>query len=343
MNNIIISQVTGNVNIILTGEGTKRERNAQKTPDNGYILRDNLDKWTRYKELSGKISDRLITLGLKGRGYRMKDCGTFIKYKVCPDCGTFYVEKTNLCRDRFCPVCNWRLSLKRYVKMHEVFDIIDQRYPGAVYTMVTLTLKNCDKEYIDLALNRINEAWHRIYCSKKFRELVAGYAKSIEITYNKQTHQFHPHLHIIVMWNGREHNNYIISRWVNLINKYGDELAVHEAQEGHEIYMTEDGSTFGESKLGAILEVFKYAIKNNDLEDMPLSEFKALLFSVNSRRFVSFGGIIKAVAAEVNAADLEEISGEDKEITVCKKCGNVDLDTMLYQWSFGSGKYDRVL
>ena len=341
MSNIIISQVTGNVNIILTPGSVQT---AATTDNNENIVNDNLGKWTRYKEIAAKISDKLITIGLKGRGYRMKDCGSFIKYKICPDCGTFYVEKTNLCRDRFCPVCNWRLSLKRYVKMHDVFEIIDQRYPRAIYTMITLTLKNCDREYIDLALDRISEAWHKIYCSKKFRQLVNGYAKSIEITYNRNTHQFHPHLHIIVMWKDRSHDDYIINRWIKLINKYGPELAVHAAQEGHEIYTTEKGGeTFGNSKFGAILEVFKYAIKNNELEDMPLSDFKALLYSVNSRRFISFGGIIKSVAAEVNALELEEISGEDQEITVCKKCGNVDLDTMLYQWSFGTGKYQRVL
>lgn len=340
MSTVIISQNTGIVNINLRGETA--EISVDRSTESAEI-RGNVSKWERYKQLSGEISDRLIKLGYVGRGYRMKDCGSFIRYKICPDCGTFYVERTNLCRDRFCPICNWRLSLKRYVKMHEVFDTIDRRYPRAVYTMITLTLKNCKKDYIDQALNRIGEAWHKITSSRKFQGLVAGYAKSIEITYNRQTHEFHPHIHSIIMWTGAEQNDYIIDRWLELINGYGDELAVHSAQEGHEIYTVESGETFGDSKLGAILEVFKYAIKNNDLQDMPLNEFKALLGSVLNRRLVSFGGIIKNVARELNAADLEEIDGEDQEITVCKKCGSVDLDTMIYQWSFGTSSYQRVL
>jgi plasmid rolling circle replication initiator protein Rep len=295
---------------------------------------ENLSKWEKYKRMSANVSEKMIKMGYVSRGYRMRDCGNFIQYKHCADCGTFFVEKTNLCRDRFCPVCNWRLSLQRFVQMREVFQYIYEQYPTATYSMITLTVQNCKPSELGNTLTDMCNAWHKITCSRKFKDMVNGTARTIEITYNEKSKTFHPHFHVIMMWKGDiGSEDYIINRWLNLVRGEGH-VADIKGQEGHTLYERDNGI------LGAILETFKYSVKNDDLNDLPLYAFHELIEGTRGRRFVSLTGIIKNVASALKV-NTETVEGEEQTITVCKACGSIDLDVMLYKWSFGN-TYKRV-
>ena len=96
-------------------------------------------RWQYHKQLSQQMAARLAILGLTARAERMYMCGSDLVFDKCADCGHVHVRQAQLCRDRLCPTCNWRLSLKRYARMSDILAVLMARYPGATYTLVTLT------------------------------------------------------------------------------------------------------------------------------------------------------------------------------------------------------------
>ena len=309
-------------------------------------------KWEDHKNMNLRVSQKMIKAGYERRGYRMAECATQLIYNYCPDCDKYTVARTNLCRDRFCPTCNWRLSLQRYINMTRITDKLADEYSDAHYSFVTLTVKNCMPHELSDTMTRMYEAWNRLMQRKVMKDEktgAAGWAKSIELTYNPLTHTIHPHYHVLVVWQKRDivqwhtgdeerayqkHAEQMLNAWVKSCEKSGLE-AVIEAQNAQNIRRKNNA---GDSMASAICETFKYAIKSKQLDEMPYKEFKILVDEVGGKRMVAFGGIIKDIAAQIKV-NMETIDTE--ETAVCRHCGSMDVDRLVYRWAFGEGRYIR--
>ena len=42
---------------------------------------------------------------------RMKMCGQWLQFRECPDKHIRHLEDARFCKDRLCPMCNWRKSV----------------------------------------------------------------------------------------------------------------------------------------------------------------------------------------------------------------------------------------
>jgi hypothetical protein len=62
------------------------------------------------KALGMELSRIYELLSLYRRADRVSQCGSYLDFGVLPD-GTKKLVKANFCRDRLCPMCNWRRSL----------------------------------------------------------------------------------------------------------------------------------------------------------------------------------------------------------------------------------------
>lgn len=319
---------------------------------------DITQKWADHKEMNLRVARKMMKIGYEGRGYRMAECATQLVYNYCPDCDQYTVARTNLCRDRFCPTCNWRLSLQRYINMSRITDKLADEYADAHYSFVTLTVRNCMPHELSDTMNRMYEAWDRLMHRKVMLDKdtgAAGWAKSIELTYNPVTHTIHPHYHVLVVWRKRniprwgitkaendryeekvyqDHADQMLSAWVKSCEKSGLE-AVIDAQNAQSIHRKNNA---GESMAAAICETFKYAIKSKQLDEMPYKEFKILVDEIGGKRMVAFGGIIKEIAAQIKV-NMETI--DDEGTAVCRHCGSMDVDRLVYRWAFGEGRYIR--
>ena len=67
------------------------------------------------KALGMELSRVYELLSLYRRADRVSQCGSYLDFGVLPD-GTKKLVKANFCRDRLCPMCNWRRSLKLFRK-----------------------------------------------------------------------------------------------------------------------------------------------------------------------------------------------------------------------------------
>lgn len=298
-------------------------------------INNRLEKFTEKKKKSLIIGEKLCHLNdtqLMKRGVRMINCSTELNFNYCPDCGETHITKTNLCRDRLCPVCSWRLALKRYATMLQIMQIVNVADFQPAF--LTLTVKNCKPWQLKDTIKSMNKAFSNITKLKVWKN-IAGFAKAIEITYNKQSHEMHPHIHILLLL---DKGTYTPSMVVEIKERWRRNLKIDYQPiiDLREIKSYNDDQN--NDITGAVLETFKYTVKSKDLEDMPLKEFKHFAKQINGLRLISFGGILKDIKQALNV-DLEELKDDDeKQVIKCKNCGQ-DLQEALFQWSFGNQYY----
>lgn len=292
--------------------------------------------WHAHKERASLMADKLKKLQLWRRAALMKNCAQEVNIQICKDCGTKHLVRAYLCRDRVCPVCAWRLSLRRYAQMLDIINHLRQAYPECGWSLDTLTVKNCKPENLKATLEEMARAWNVIMTKRGTKRVIAGTARSVELTYNKITGEVHPHYHILTMWQGAP-SDYLAREWLSTVRLE----AAAVAQDHAEIpAWSADAAPPEESgKIGAVAEVFKYAFKPGSLEDMPLSVLKIVLDEMAGRRLVSFTGKIKEEAANSDWEIPERVSEED-EIgalrSACAHCGSRHLSRMVGRWS-GAG------
>lgn len=298
-----------------------------------------LVKWSEKKRVSLRVAAKMIDAGFRARGFRMQNCGDFVNFKICPDCGKSYISSTNLCRDRLCPTCSWRLSLKKFAEMCTTLATIkDLKSYGAGF--LTLTIKNCTAGGLNATLKKMAADWNRMLQQKACKELFLGWARSVEITYNPKRKTFHPHFHIIVLYEevfsvGEMHE---ITRkaWNKAARLDYEAITDFRAIEGKDTDIDNDGF------YSAICETFKYAVKSDELEDMDISTFRMFVNAIQGVRFVSYGGIIKEARKQLGYKETDDDENEiELAADTCGACG-AELVKAVLQWSLTDGQYKKI-
>lgn len=299
-----------------------------------------LVKWSDKKRQNLKISNKMIDAGFPERGTRMRFCGQYLDLRYCPDCGKSIVSSANLCRDRLCPTCSWRLSLKRFAEMCNTISYINDLDTFDA-GFLTLTVKNCKPENLRFTLDMMAKAWNRMRADRTFKKLMIGSARSVEVTYNEITKTFHPHFHIIILYTPTDEGEMraLTNRlWANACKlDYTPitDFRVITDKEGAGVNIDNENLT------KAILETFKYAVKSDELADMPTGIFRSLVLGIGGVRMVSYTGIIKEARKTLNYKS-DELEDEDGEIIIEKcPCGR-ELQKAVLQWSFTDQQYHKL-
>lgn len=297
-------------------------------------------KWHDKKIENMRVSKKMIDAGFKERGIRMKFCGQYLEMKYCEDCGKSMISSANLCRDRLCPTCSWRLSLKRFAEMCNCIGFInDLECFDAGF--LTLTVRNCKPENLRYTLDTMSKAWNRMRSDRKFRKIVLGTARSVEVTYNEQTKTFHPHFHVIILYKPCDETimrmllSHLWERACQLDYKPITDFRIITDKDGPGVNQDND------NLCRAILETFKYSVKSDDVHDMPIGIFRQLVFGISGVRMVSYTGIIKEARKKLEYKT-DELTEEDENINLntCS-CGK-ELQRAVLQWSFTDCQYRLI-
>jgi plasmid rolling circle replication initiator protein Rep len=216
-----------------------------------------------------------------------------------------------------------------------------ESYPDKKYSFITLTVKNCKVEDIRATVKKMAKMWDKIRINNRgLRKELIGFARSFEITYNKKRQDFHPHFHIIAIWDGRAEHREVIRLWLHYARAEGLEVDI-KAQDGREIINKQGAAETEEDVTKAVLETYKYETKDEDLENMNIMTFKAFAAQMSGLRSASLGGIIKEIASCQNVTESKlETAGDEEEITACTDCGSLELTRAAAVWS--GTKYEWV-
>lgn len=229
------------------------------------------------------------------------------------------------CKSRFCATCQWRRSRLLYNQNMQVYQ---QLYKDYRFIFITLTIPNVPIEQLKHGLDTMQHAWHSLRNDREFKSIgIAGMMRTIEVTYNRERNDFHPHYHIIAAV-----SNYgtWLPEWEWWLEKWRYHTGMPEIvavnlktiKSNVKDLKSKERQRMGANGLynPAVLEVSKYNLKGSDLSKLPLDaeSWEELQAALTRRRMVSFTGIWKETRRLLNLSDpdksdlLDKVEGNDK-------------------------------
>lgn len=297
------------------------------------VKRDIIEKWGDKKKLNKQVADKLIEVGERRRGQRIKECSEHLLMQKCPKCGEKHLVRAELCKDRICPICQWRLARKRAGEMLQVLKKMEEK--EYKYQFLTLTQKNVPIYRLGQEIKRINKAWSSLRKSN-ITGRPLGYARILEITYDEKTKTAHPHQHIIIAWE-KGQRTYKRTEWAK---RWGKALNIKYEPICRLKYIKSKKKDEKYEK--AVLEAYKYSVKSTDLLKMPNELFKLFINEIKGSRACSYTGIFRELRKELKMKKETEIEDINDEEIKCKECGSEMIKYVL-EWSYADERYKEVL
>ena len=296
----------------------------------------------RLVELYKKARIKDINLISDSRLFYLEHCGDTLTFLQNAE-GKKKLKTANFCRVRLCPMCQWRRSLKMFSQVKKITDKILENDKSTRFIFGTFTIKNTDAENLEVCINTLNKKFKYLVDqkktfapAKKLKQNLLGYLKAVEVTYNSKDKTYHPHLHVIFAVKStffKNSSNYMSKKeWISL---WQQALGV-DYKPQTDIRAIKSGTA------KAVAEVAKYPVKTAPIlkldDDEAVEVLKTLTFSLNKKRFVSYGGIFKTIKQELKLQDVET----DKDLI------NVDMEqqerfnavtAVLFRYNFKFGCY----
>ena len=131
---------------------------------------------------------------------RLKECGNFIKFQSSEDKTKFILAGGNFCNNRFCPFCSWLKAKRTAFELLELIKVVEYKEKFA-FLFITLTVPNVPKESLREEIENFNISFNRLWKTKEFKAFNKGFIRKLEVTYNEERNDYHPHFHLVVAVN----------------------------------------------------------------------------------------------------------------------------------------------
>ncbi|WP_083326903.1 protein rep, partial [Staphylococcus sp. HMSC061G12] len=100
-----------------------------------------MDKYTEKKQRNQVFQKFIERHVREGQMYLIKDCNTFLSFVADKTLQKKKLYKSNLCKNRFCPVCAWRKARKDALGLSLMMQYIKQKEQKE-FLFLTLTTPN---------------------------------------------------------------------------------------------------------------------------------------------------------------------------------------------------------
>jgi len=296
--------------------------------------------WKPKKVRGLKLADSFQRLGYTNKAMRVRFCGSALAFLRNLETGEKKLHSADFCKERLCPMCQWRKSLKVFHQVSKVMDRAQTEKPELVPLFLTLTLRNCVGSELSATLDNVFEGWNRMQAHRKIKRIIQGWFRALEVTYNKEDDTFHPHIHAIILvdksYFKKDNKDYMqttdwVQMWRTALKLDYDPIC--------DIRKVKNGK----GKHKAVAEVAKYTLKDSDfiLDDNDMTDklVSILNSSMKGRRLFAFGGLLKQIAKQLGIEELAE--GDLVHIDEEKLREDVATVLEVYRWNFGLANYIR--
>lgn len=240
---------------------------------------------------------------------RISECASLIGFLKSKTGEKRRLGGGNFCNSRFCPFCDWRKARKDgYVLLFLLNHIQKVEKKGLIF--LTLTAPNVVKEKLDQEIKEFNESFKRLSNTKIFKIICKGYIRKLEVTYNPERNDYHPHFHIVIAVNKSYFTDkkYYISqqKWLEMwkLAKRDNNITQVDVRKAKL------------NDLKAVMELATYSAKASDVlysEEV----FDVFYNSLKSKKLIVFNGIFKELLKSYKNEELKEF--EELDDTVYEK------------------------
>lgn len=268
---------------------------------------------------------RLSDLGyvaFNGRSIYVKYCGTDLTFAEDLE-GNKKLLYANFCKDRLCPMCNWRRSRKIYSNVSKVMDFMTD----FSFVFATFTVKSCTGDQLPIVVDDMLKSFTTMIHKSKRLSVFLGFFRALEITYSFDTGLYHPHIHVIFSvlksyYQGKYYikTEEIVQLWRKYMRIDYDPICYLEKVKG--------------DLKKSVCEIAKYSVKSADYLDRD-DVVRNLFFALKGRRLCAFGGNFKRISMQLKLDDFENLNLND-DISI-----RSDVSYLItnYKWSIGAGGY----
>lgn len=303
--------------------------------------------WRAKKQENLVYANYLNELGyLKAKNVR--ECGEVLQFAIDEN-GQFKLHNTWFCKSRLCPMCAWRRRLELVTETSTILDRALLADSKSEFLFLTLTLKNAELGDLKLVLQQLHKGFYRLMKYKRISNITKGYIRATEITINRKTKQYHPHLHIMLMVpkdysRRKQYKRYVPQEeWVALWRRalrvnYDPVVNIKKVRSRKRKNGTESG------ELAAAKEVAKYQVKSKEYltgqvksDLVYLDELEGALR--NTRQF-GYGGLLKEIRKQL----LDEEESENGKQKLDHIESEIDDDgiarpTIMFKWAWALSNY----
>lgn len=307
------------------------------------INKEKLKKeWTDLKKAQVKYSDmcqstnRRIKLGNSTLDM-IKFCGDYLEFLANKSFDKHKLKRGSFCKTRLCPTCAKRKSLRWIFALSLFIEYVNSTYDYE-YLLLTLTAPNVKCDDLHDELKKYSKAFDQMLKRKKYKAIVQGFIRKLEITYNKKTDTYHPHYHVIIAVNKsyfKDKDLYIKrDTWLKDWQRAMKDSSITQV-DIRKVYdkSTVDTDLTKSSIQTGILEVAKYTAKSGDYlisEDV----FVTFWNSLKHMREFTFGGCFKEAHNLFKLGELDYLIPEDNTEWVYR---------LIYHWSNSEMSYSEFV
>lgn len=257
--------------------------------------------WRGRKILSLKLADIFKELQYKDSLIeRVATCGDTLRFIRRED-GSLKLYQAYFCKNKLCPMCNWRRSMKYSYQTSRIVDEAIKQEPKARFLFLTLTVKNVEGEALNSTISQLTKSFDRLFRRAKVKKNLLGYLRSVEVTHNENDNTYHPHIHVLMMVKSSyfKGGNYISQiEWSGIWSQslkvsYTPMVDIRTVKET------------GKGLRGAVLETAKYPTKPIKLDVENMQVVDDLYNGLYRKRQLGYGGLFKTIKKQLQLDDVE--------------------------------------
>ena len=257
--------------------------------------------------IKGKVGSTTLEL--------IRNCSHFMRFNTDVTLEKRKLMQANSCKNRFCPICAYRKArkdgLKHMIMMKKLK--IDKKYS---FIFLTLTAPNVPGEELEKEIKDYVSSFKRLTKLKEFQAINKGYIRKLEVTYNADRDDYHPHYHILLCVN----KNYFTSRdyikqkkWLEMwqLAKRDNNISVVDVRR---VKDSEEDNVY--------LEISKYTAKDSDYIHNKKT-FDVFYDALKGKQVITYNKIFKDLAKKYDTGELDYLKDIDETKYVYR---------VIYKW-----------
>ncbi len=258
-----------------------------------------MEKYTE-KKLRNQLLQTLISKHVSDKTLeRVKECNTFLLMVADKTMEKTKLHRSNNCENRFCPVCSWKKSRKNALKISILMQYLKEE-ENKEFVFLTLTAPNVKADELNDEIKHYNQSFQRLMQRKEVKSAVKGYVRKLEVTYNKDRDDYHPHFHVVLAVNKSyfTDKNYYISRqrWLELWKKSTKNPLITQV-DIRRVKHTDNKKE--------VSEIAKYSAKDSDyLQNEKV--FDVFYNTLSGKRLIVYSGLFKDASKMYENKELEK-------------------------------------
>lgn len=273
-----------------------------------------------------------VITSLRKRAEKMRECGRTLQF-ARTDTGHLKLYKAYFCKVRLCPMCAWRRSLQIAAHNKAILAYANALHGNLSWIFLTLTVKNCDGKSLPDTVNMMMKAFNVFTGRAKYKRVIIGHFRVLEITKNHKRNDYHPHFHVLlcVDKNYFKSKDYINKKeWTDMwqtalkanYTPIVDVRKVRSKKQTNSLNILQSYNQAKDDLDKAVLEISKYTVKDTDiLRDKSvtvrnINTVYDVAKAIERKRLIAYGGLLKEIHHVLNFKDDDDLI----------KCGLQDDD-----------------